>query len=678
MKHTQFKYRLAGTAVFLALAALLPLGAQAQEGPPSVNGVIKDPTLERNSAVAKAQAVGAITTFMSKGAQECDADGRNCRSVFGADDTPDYTSMKFRGQAATGVESYSFQTDDNDSGSIATQMGTLALACGDTKTKTIAGIAFKALSCVVSTNGDVRLTMQVCTAPARGNPVVPPENGVQCSTDPSAPNFTAPYGKVCLRPACDTEPLNSLNGWSSPKDIVWNANMSPSAPEAERSNNGLGLVLYPNPAAGAALSFATDSDTMTAVKVIQSFRNSENGSTAVGLRIAYRHKTQLTKEMIADAGSISNPSAHTSQWDTLTKLQANPLIPQHQATFAKNGSECLQQIQEGVASDGIISVCDTGYSNEAGIRPLQLTAQVAAAGQECGSVPQCLQEVVNTNTWTEKCEVSAPLALRDCTTTQAYTMDKISYTRTRTTEICHERRLTAEYSCNTYAEPSECRLTNTVGQGGMEMVSLSADTKVEMVPGSNDGLSAKYLYGTIGDNYWGSGYYSRSFYIDIRDVSDVKKFLLYHVGFDDLMAVQVNGHWIWSDYKEGFFNPEYNSWGRWNEIRTCTFVWDQENNTCRECVRWGGGDEGRCEQFREDAWSVASRRWETQWELKRSWSYPVNVDFRPYLHEGRNIIRIDTGVVGGGEGWAYFEISSWKPVCNTVVRNECAQYENAR
>lgn len=677
MKLSPLKNRLALTAVFLAAAVLLPAASQAVEGPPNVNGVIKDPNLERNSAVAKAQAVGAITSFMSKGAQECDPDGQNCRSVFGADDTPDYAGMKFQGQSATGVESYSFQTDDNDAGSIATQMGTLALACGDRKHKTVSGVALKALECTVSTNGDVRVKVQVCTAPARGNPVEPPVNGVECSTDPASPNYTAPPGKVCLRPACDTEPLNSLNGWSSPKDIVWQASMSESAPEAEKSNNGLGLFLYPNPAAGLALSFETDSDTMTAVKVIQSFTNEQNGATAVGMRIAYRHKTQLTKDMLADPGAISNPAEHTSQWDTLTKLQANPLVPQYQATYAANGSNCLQQIQQGVASDGIISVCDPGYSNESGIRPLQLTAQVAAVGQECGSVPQCLQEVVNTNTWTEKCEVSAPLALRDCTTTQDYTLDKISYTRTRPTELCHERRLTAEYSCNTYAEPSECRLGSVIGQGGMELIAESADTKVQRISVSPDGLSAQYLVGTVGDNYWKTGYYSRAFYIDIRDVDDVKNFRMYEVGFDDLMAIQINGTWIWSDYKEGFFNPEYNTWGRWRETKVCNGIYNEDNGSCTRCVQWGGGDAGECVRH-EDAWEVTKRTWQTQWELEESWSYAVNVDFRPYLREGRNVIRIDTGVSGEGEGWAYFDISAYKPICNHIIRNECSAYEAAR
>lgn len=675
------------TKRFLASAAAMCLLAASQqahavEGPPTSNGgVIGDPNLVRNSDIAKAQAVGAITSFMSKGAQECDADGTNCRSLFGADDTPDYTALKFRGQATTGTEAYSFQTENQDTGSIATQMGTLAVACGDTKIKQVAGLAVKLLSCAVQPSGNAMITVQVCTAPERGNPVTPPDNAVACSNNPKDPNFTAPEGKVCIRPSCDTEPLNSLNGWSSPKNISWNASMGDSASEEERSQNGLGLIFYPNPAAGTQLSFATDSDNMTAVKVIQSFINKDTGATAVGLRVAYRHKTALTKEMLTESGSVPNPGQHTSQWDTLTKLQSNAMIPQLQAKYAANGSECIQQIQEGVASDGVIYVCEQGYNNEAGIRPLAISAQVAAAGQECGSMPQCLQEVVNTNTWTETCQADVPLAMRDCTTTQDFTKDKISYTRTKTTEICHEKRLTAEYSCNTWAEPGVCRKESVIGQGGLDMIAASPDTKVQLVGLSPDGLTGQYLYGTVGDNYWRTGYYKRVFYVDIKDVKDVATFQLYQVGFDDLMAVQINGNWIWKDYKEGFYNAAEDTWGRWRETRICE-GYQEDSNYCQKCLRWGGGggDSGdTCLEwvYGDAAWTI-KRTWETQWELETSWNYAVDVDFKPYLREGRNVIRIDTGVVDKGEGWAYFNISAYKPVCDTVIRNDCAQYENAR
>ncbi|KVP97058.1 hypothetical protein WJ97_14665, partial [Burkholderia ubonensis] len=208
-------------------------------------------------------------------------------------------------------------------------------------------------------------------------------------------------------------------------------------------------IFYP-PLNGQIASFTADSDNMTAVKIVQTFVNSETKRTAVGLKVAYRHKTQVTKDMmVAGPSSVPNPSANTAQWDTVLKLQGNEKIPQYQQQYAKNGTECLQQIQGGIAKDGKISVCDPNYTNESGIKPLAKTAQVATEGQDCGTTPQCLTKVVNTQTWTEMCSSEVPMAMRNCTTKQDYTIDHLSYTRTRTQELCHETRSSAEYSCNT-------------------------------------------------------------------------------------------------------------------------------------------------------------------------------------------------------------------------------------
>ncbi|WP_157645456.1 hypothetical protein, partial [Burkholderia ubonensis] len=229
-------------------------------------------TLVQNQDVAKAQAAGAITSFMSKGAQTCDSDGKNCHSVFGSDDTPDYTTLQQSSQSLTGVQAFSFLDgqggdDGGSSNAIASQLGTLAVACGDTTFKKVAGIVVKLSNCQVTANGDAQVTVQVCSAPVRSNPVTPPENEVECSSDPTAPNFRAPTGFVCHRPACDTEPVGSLDGWSQPQTISWQANLPASATEDQKSKNGLGLIFYP-PLNGQIASFTADSDNMTAVKIV--------------------------------------------------------------------------------------------------------------------------------------------------------------------------------------------------------------------------------------------------------------------------------------------------------------------------------------------------------------------------------------------------------------------------
>ncbi len=627
--------------------------AFAQEGPPTVNGVIKDPNLVQNQNIAKAQAVGAITTFMSKGAQECDAEGKNCRSLFGADDNMDYSSMQMSAKTLTGVDSFSFAGGDDSSNSVSSQLGTLAVACGDKSVKLVAGVAVKLLSCSVAANGNAQARVQVCTAPGRGNPINNPDNAVPCSSNPSDPSFTAPVGKVCMKPACDTEPENSLNGWSSPATINWTATLPESAPESQKSNNGLALVFYPALTGGVTPDFKADSDNMTALKIVQSFKDNETGNSAIGLRVAYRYKVQLTKDMLTEgSAAVPNPKDHSSAWETIEKLQGNALIPKYQAEYAANGSECLQQIQNGIASDGIVSVCDPGYTNESGIRPIALTAQVAVEGQDCSSVPQCLKEVVNTNTWQETCSADVPLAMRTCTTKQDYTMEKVSYTRTRSTEICHEERVTAEYACSTYAQPARCTQESVITSGGLDMTAQVADSAIVLV-GQVDPVTYQYRFGTIGDNYWNTGYYLRNFAIDIREVENVKTFRIYHVGFDDLIALSVNGTWIWSDYNGGYYNPAIDRWGKY--FNQCV-EYDSESGSCRDYAK----------VFR------------TQWERSTNWSYSVNLDLKPYLKEGRNVIRVDTGVVDKGEGWLFFEISAWKAKCDFQIINECSQYEAAK
>lgn len=454
-------------ATFLfAFGAMVALSCQAAEGPPASNGVISNPTLVANSAIAKAQAANAVTLFMSKGSQECDADGKNCKSLFGSDDSMDFNSVQLNTQSLTGVQSYSFASGNTadermDSNTISTQTGTVVLACGDTAAKTVAGIAFRVTSCAVTAQGDAQMTFQVCTGPSRGNPVKPPEKVMKCSDDPASADFYPKLGYSCEKPSCETEPLNSLNGWSSPTTISFEQSVSESGSEDAKTKNGLGMVFYPA-LTGGTPSFSSDSDTMTAVKIVQTAVNESTKTSALGLRIAFRHKTKVTKEMMVQGtSSVLDPKSKTSAWETIEKLQGNALIPQYQATYSANGSECMQQIQNGLATDGVVSVCDQQYTNESGIKPGALTAQMATEGQNCGTTAQCLQEVVNTNTWSQTCSADVPLSIRKCTTTQDYETETLSYTRTRTKEECVEARTNSVESCATQAvlvgtRPASC------------------------------------------------------------------------------------------------------------------------------------------------------------------------------------------------------------------------------
>ena len=485
-----------------ALTLLVSAASIAQDGPPTSGGVIANPTLVKNQDVAKAQAAGAISTFMNKGATTCDADGKNCHSLFGSDDTPDYTTLQQSSQSITGVSTFSFMEgngdDGGDSNSVASQMGTLALACGDTGVKKVAGIVVKFTNCAVSANGDAQVTVQVCSAPSRSNPVSPPPNEVVCSNDPTASNFRPPAGYVCKRPSCDTEPVGSLDGWSAPQTVSWVATMPSGATEDQKSKNGLGMVFYPA-LNGTVASFSADSDNMTAVKIVQSFINNETKRTAVGLKIAYRHKTQVTKEMMVNGPStVPNPGANTAQWDSIVKIQGNEKIPQYQQTYAKNGTECLQQIQGGIASDGKITVCDPNYTNESGIKPLAKTATVAVEGQDCGTVPQCLNKVVNTTTWTETCSAEVPLATRSCSTKTPYTVEKFSYVRTRQEELCHESRYQVENTCKTSINPESVLVVPRCANG--TWIDKNIANGEFGAPGLDKMLARYYCDATSADN----------------------------------------------------------------------------------------------------------------------------------------------------------------------------------
>lgn len=462
-------------ALSVQLATLISSSAFA-EGPPSSNGVISDPTLVANQSVAKAQAAGAISSFMSKGAQECDASGKNCHSVFGQDDTPDYAGLQGQAQSLTGAQSFNFMDKDGGSAAYQAQTGTLAVACGNTKVQQVAGVAVMVSSCHVNSNGDTTATFKVCTAPSRGLPVSPPKNAVECSTDPTAKNFKPPAGKVCKVATCDTEPVGSLNGWSPETTASWVATMPSNASDSDKAKNGLAMVFYPALSGSITPDFKADSDNMTAVKIVQSFINNQTKRTAVGFRVAYRHKATVTKDMmVAGQASVPNPQDHTNQWTTIQKLQGNALIPQYGAKYAKNGSECLQQIGNGIGNTGEISVCEQTYSNESGIKPLAKTAKIAVDGQDCGTSQICVQKVVNTNTWNQTCRTDVPLSMRTCTTKTNYTLNDITAPRTKPTELCEEKRTTATYACTSEAvlvgaTPTHCpdgtRLVNTAAYLG--------------------------------------------------------------------------------------------------------------------------------------------------------------------------------------------------------------------
>jgi len=683
---------LAGTKKRLCCAlvavALFPLTAGLGQAQTRIDtdGAI----LRQNQDVINAQGVGAAVDFMNKGAVQCDENGENCRSLFGADDSFDVGSAQSMAQKTLGTNSFSFLGPEDDANNVATQIGDLVLLCGDDKPHTVAGIAFKATSCFVTESGDTRISFQVCSAPLRSLPVSNPEDAVDCSDDA---DYQPAWGQRCIQMSCDSEPEGSFNGWSAEKTLHWQASLSEEASDEEKQNNGLGLVFYPDLASGVVPSFSADSDTMTAVKVIETFLQPQTGQQAVGLRVAFRHKTQLTKDMLVDgASSVHNPGSYTAQWANMESMMTNPLVPEFSVDVAQNSTTHLQEIHAGLASDGEVRVLNPNYQGElSGIKPIELSAKIAGSEQDCGTAMQCIREVVNTNSWTHTCHADVPLSTRSCSTVTDYIMEDIHSKRTRSTDMCTERRTVAEHSCNVTASPENCMQGNMWDQGGVDFSRAVGGGHLREIGRDDASYSRKYRFGTPCDNCWGTGYYSTSFDVEVLSSSNVDQFRIYHADYDDQLYIQINGTWIWYHKPDDFFfNTEKNQWGGWWIIDPWVRKervrkgggrgpWASEAYYVWRCTRRGRGDEGgSVREYPDSEGCPVTKIWRNAVEWSTSWHRSLNLDLRPYLKEGRNTIRIDVGVVGGGEGWIDFEISGWSTRCTTVVQNECATYEAAK
>lgn len=440
-------------STYLLIACALPVSAFA--------GTLSNPTLVENSAVAKAQAANTISLFMTTGSQTCDAEGKNCKAAYGANNTMDYASLQQNAQSITGVDAFSFMDKDGSPSTVAVQMGAVVLSCGAGAYKISSGVALKLTDCHVAADGGVTLSYQVCTAPSRNLPVEATANAVPCSTNATDPSYFPPAGKTCMKPACDTEPIGGLNGWSPINTLSWSPNLPANATEATKTANGLGLVFYPPLEGGVPAGFSANSDSMVAVKVLQSALNPDTGAAAVGLKLALRKSSTVTTAMV-EAGpvAVANPAEHTSQWANLEKMNTNPLVAQYGAKYSQRGNTCMQQIQSGLEGDGTIYVCDETYDQD-GVKPIAHSFQMATDGKECGTSQQCLQKVMNTNTWTSTCESDVPLGMRNCTTTTSYTVNPQKCEQSRTTEVCSEKRKSYTVTCNiTSAVSSSAKVTD--------------------------------------------------------------------------------------------------------------------------------------------------------------------------------------------------------------------------
>ena len=174
--------------------------------------------------------------------------------------------------------------------------------------------------------------------------------------------------------------------------------------------------------------------------------------------------------------------------------------------------------------------------------------------------------------------------------------------------------------------------------GGLVPASWAGDMAVNWSPlGSGN---YRLQFGTIGDNYWpGSGtIYDRTLTFSVSNVSNITLMKLTRARFDDWLLVQLNGHVV-------YFGPF-------------------------------GGDRLEIIDSRFGArvqYSATAFGWA---ELSTDWNFNLNIDLRPYLREGTNVLFTRTIVSGRGESAIQITTRQKCPSDCTVSWNKtaCAPY----
>lgn len=171
-------------------------------------------------------------------------------------------------------------------------------------------------------------------------------------------------------------------------------------------------------------------------------------------------------------------------------------------------------------------------------------------------------------------------------------------------------------TCNKFLLVTCDPLVDGCDNGGIVPGSTQGDMRVYFGPvgGGTYGLE----FGTISDNYWGTGEYDRTLTFDILNKEQITQFQLAGAYFDDWLLVQVNGVTVYV--------------GPYGGDRLEIFRFKGSN-----FVRYSG-----CSPYPYGGCSASLER-------STSWAFSLGVDLRPYLINGRNTIFTRTLVGGFGE-----------------------------
>ncbi|ABO59625.1 hypothetical protein BYI23_E003460 (plasmid) [Burkholderia sp. YI23] len=206
---------------------------------------------------------------------------------------------------------------------------------------------------------------------------------------------------------------------------------------------------------------------------------------------------------------------------------------------------------------------------------------------------------------------------------------------------------------NVWCQPGQDGCDN----GGIVPGSTQGDMRVWLGP--IGGGTWDLQFGTFADNYWAGdktngAVYDRSLSFNIRDITQLTQFTLVRAAFDDWLWVQVNGITVYVGPYGG---------DRLYQVQT------SYQASC------GGKDSGMCTyyhtqiQYGPNSFGNA--------ELGSSWNMGLNIDLRPFLHNGDNTIWTRTIVAGNGESALDIYARMYCPaVCYDSWDNQCQNLES--
>lgn len=198
---------------------------------------------------------------------------------------------------------------------------------------------------------------------------------------------------------------------------------------------------------------------------------------------------------------------------------------------------------------------------------------------------------------------------------------------------CNKKREIKEKVCSDKIVSITCKKTTNCGNGGIKPGSLGSG----LAYNHQNGV---ITIGTIRDNDWPGDWvaHDRTTTFTTVDVSKIDEFRITSVGFDDYLQIKVNGHNV-------YVGPDGGN--KLEIIRKGIFFYiDNGISLRRDCERG------------------------------TNWRRNVDIDLKPYLKEGENIIETRLIVCGQGEFW--MKINAKAKCCNEddwdIKREETCEY----